>query len=1034
MQINLITGVDGSGKSTVFEKLKQLNFPGIALVLAPKLDENSIENHQIHNIAIAINKLGEDASVKKSASYKALNLFASMMVFSEICEEKKGKNDVLFCERHPLIDVQIYSKFYAPLLNPNLLLESEIHSLDENHSNILDFIITKIPSNFLSKNTSKSKIIFDFIYEYFAVKNDLNEDFYKAVFRVNFPDKIYFLEGDASVFYDRIATRDHIEAHEKIEVLQMLISSYSKLFNGLKKIPVERINANDFNSLNLFYLKLINELSCGLSSNFDLFPSVPGRGLVTEQSTVMRQNFLEAINCSIENIKTTSLSLSDVKNKIESFVGSVEIPLGLVGPLLFQENKDSEMVYTLGGTIEGALIASMNRGAKAISLSGGFRAHFVHQKMVRSPMFQFQNLTEAVLFERWITEKFLALKKVCENYSNHAKLIELKPLIISRSVHLNFIFETGDASGQNMTTTCTWHAMLWIVDSFETEMNIKIKDYVIEGNCSSDKKVSNYSVQNGRGVHVIVECHLNESVIQSVLRTNSETIFNNYLPSVTATRYYGMPSYNINVANAIAAIFVATGQDLACIHESSNAFLSLEKTDTGLYISLTLPSLVIATVGGGTNLPRQHEALAIMNCNGKDKIQRFAKLIAGFALGLEISTYSAIVSGAFAKAHEKLGRNKPINWITKSELSTDFIKNIFKQSSNDNTISKVFLEEKSIENGIITTLSSTVNNKPIGFFTISIEFLKENKKLKTILKSKAIDSDVIKGLHKMAAQINPELSDLIFKYRYFLEYNKCHIKEIQMYKVLSKMNLKCTPTFYGFYENEEREAFFILQEFLNKDEMILMDSENLPHLWTTNLIENTIIKISNCHQKIDVQDDALDCVPVFDLNAAKILYEKLLLIVSVENPDLMSKKQFDRLLIFNNNPLKYEAIADLPIVVVHNDFNPRNIAVRSNETICIYDWELVVKNIPHRDIVEFLAFTLPDDFTNLDLDHYLKFHQKTFKNHQEWEVWKKGYVFATKEFILTRANFYCTANIVLKLKFHKRIISNALKMLNYLEN
>lgn len=1034
MQINLITGVDGSGKSTVFEKLKQLNFPGTALLLVPRIDEESISNQKIYEVACSINELGDAAARQKSTSYKALNLFASMMVFSDICEEKKAKCQVMFCERHPLIDSQIYSLFYAPKLRPDLLLEKEIKFLDENFSAILDFIIAKIPGEFLSIQASKSKTVFAFIHDYFAVGKSTAADFFERLFRVDFPDRIYFLEGDATVFYNRLANRAELEPHEEINFLQTLTSSYSKLLNSLSGVQVERINANDFSALDMFYLKLVNQLACSLSQNPEFYPSVPGRGLVTEQSTEMRQDFLENINCSINHIKKTSLSVTDVKNKIESFVGTVEIPLGIVGPLLFNEEAEQEVVYTLGGTLEGALIASMNRGAKAITLSGGFNAHFVHQKMVRSPMFQFENLKEAVLFEQWVKGKFPTIKQVCESHSNHAKLIEIKPLIISRSVHLNFIFETGDASGQNMTTTCTWHAMLLIVDSFESEMGIKIKDYVIEGNCSSDKKASSYSVQNGRGVHVIAECHLEESIIQSVLRTSSEAIFNNYLPSVSATRFYGMPSYNINVANAIAAIFAATGQDLACVHESSNAFLTLEKTGTGLYFSLTLPSLVVATIGGGTNLPRQQEALAIMKCDGKDKLQRFAKLIAGFALGLEISTYSAIVSGAFAKAHEQLGRNKPINWITRAEISKEFIKSMVNETINADDISLVVLEEKSIDNGIITTLSGIINNKPIGFFTALIDFLSENKTLKAVLKSKAIDSDVIKGLHKMAALINPELSDLIYKYRYFLEYNNCHIKEIQLYKALTKMNLDCIPKFYGSYENEQRETFLILQEFLDKEEMILMDSENHPHLWSPKLIKKAIAEISNCHRKLEVKNDTLDIVPVFDLNAAKPLYHKLLSIVSSENPELMSQGQLDKLLDFNDNALKYQEIENLPIVVIHNDFNPRNVAVRNNEDVCIYDWELAVKNIPHRDIVEFLAFTLPDSFTELELEDYLKFHYHAFQSKVEWEAWKKGYVFAAKEFILTRANFYCTANIVLKLKFHKRIIVNALRMLDCLEN
>ena len=123
----------------------------------------------------------------------------------------------------------------------------------------------------------------------------------------------------------------------------------------------------------------------------------------------------------------------------------------------------------------------------------------------------------------------------------------------------------------------------------------------------------------------------------------------------------------------VAGIFAATGQDLACIHESSCGILNVEQADDGLYLSLNLPSLVVGTIGGGTHLNKQKEALEVMGCYGNNSVNRFAELIAGFALSLEISTFAAIVSGQFAKSHEKLGRNKPVNWLTKSEINKEFI-------------------------------------------------------------------------------------------------------------------------------------------------------------------------------------------------------------------------------------------------------------------------------------------------------------------------------------------------------------------------
>ena len=251
--------------------------------------------------------------------------------------------------------------------------------------------------------------------------------------------------------------------------------------------------------------------------------------------------------------------------------------MGLVGPLLFAKKGKEEYVHSLVATLEGALIASMNRGAKCISMSGGFNAHVLHQKMIRTPMFIFEHLDESIAFKLWIDKKFKDLKAVAESYSNHASLESILTYIVGKSVHLKFVFQTGDASGQNMTTACTWHSVLWIEDRFTKETGIGIVHSIIEGNGASDKKVSQFSINHGRGIHVVAETHLSENVIQKVLRTNSKDFVRCFNQSVAMSKIDGMVGYNINVANAVAGIFAATGQDLACIHESSCGILNVEQ-------------------------------------------------------------------------------------------------------------------------------------------------------------------------------------------------------------------------------------------------------------------------------------------------------------------------------------------------------------------------------------------------------------------------------------------------------------------------
>ncbi|MHA7059883.1 phosphotransferase [Aquimarina sp. M1] len=762
------------------------------------------------------------------------------------------------------------------------------------------------------------------------------------------------------------------------------------------------------------------------------YPIVPGRGLVTPHSTKLRLEHLDKEGYDSSQVSMSGLSHSEVQNKIESYIGSVEIPVGLVGPLLHLQDDKEELVYAGAATLEGALVASMNRGAKAASLSGGVKTTFVYQRMVRCPMFIFHTPENALLFINWLSCNFENIKKEAEQYSNHAQLKSLEPVIIDNIVHTRFYYTTGDASGQNMTTTCTWHAMLFIVNRFTEETQILIKNYVIEGNGSSDKKVSVHAVQKGRGVRVSAKCYLKETVIEKVLRTTSDKLMECYVPSVTLTKIDGMFGYNINVANTIAAVFAATGQDLGSLHESSVGMLHLEKKEDKLIISLTLPTLVVGTVGGGTSLPKQNEILRLMKCEGDGKVERFAQLIAAFALSLEISTLAAIASGEFAKAHEKLGRNKPVDRLTRSDLNAEFIGQIIEQVNPEYKGFSIQFDQQEMENGITTNLTCMTSKKTIGFFPFQAKNSKETVSL--LIKSKALDIDVIKGLHSMAASIDPSLSDLIYRYRHQTEYFNCHTKELFIYEDLYTNEFRVTPKYYGKKENVNRELFLLIMEYLDSNTMSHFNSENKPELWKSEDIKNVITDITKVHQyyhaKIDTIEDSL--IQPFNVSNAFELYSKLIDIIIKEEDDIHAEgnNRFKILKDFLTDIIDGGPDYTLPVCVIHNDFNPRNAGIRSNGDVCIYDWELSVKNIPHRDVVEFLAFTLDTSFNINDLKSYLEFHTKLWHKDSNDVNWMCGYIYALKEFLVCRMSFYKAAEILMKLKFPDRVIENCFKMID----
>lgn len=761
-------------------------------------------------------------------------------------------------------------------------------------------------------------------------------------------------------------------------------------------------------------------------------PIIPGRGLVTAFSTKLRHKYLDSLNIKTLNIANTIVELDNFNNNIESFIGTTEIPLGIVGPLLYNTKNESEFTYCSIGTLEGALVASMNRGAKAISKSGGFFAKIKHKVMSRVPMFIFHSEDNATIFNKYVNLNFIKIKEIAESYSNHAIL---NAIIINQDknvINLRFNYFTGDASGQNMTTICTWHAILFLIDKFKEDENIVPLDFIIEGNLSADKKISNYNIKNGRGINVTAQCVITEEVITKVLRTSSKKILQTYYPSKKLAKKDNMIGYNVNVANAIAGIFVATGQDLACIHESSVGFLKLKPHKNGLYLELNLTNLVVGTVGGGTFLPKQSEALAIMDCLGSNKVERFAKLIAGFALGLEISTYAAIVSGEFAKAHEKLGRNKPVNWLLKSEINSEFIKNILKSKIDVDLIKKLEIKKEDfIENGILTEIAAKTTKKIIGFIPFVITYKDKIKPQKLLIKSKPLANEVIKGLHIIAASIAIDLADLINKNQQNLEYYNSHIKEIHLYEYLSNANKNYMPTYFGSYINNKREIYILVQELVNYADLRIVNSENNPNLWSKTNILKLIDAITDFHQieKSDTIKDIEEFLPYKSTD----LYQKLMTIIIDECVD---KKDVPLLNSIYNDIVNLEQeMNDIKVqkTVIHNDFNPRNIMVCKNGKPIIYDWELAVVDFPHRDIIEFLSFVLTDNFKEEELIFYLKYHFKLYKN-QQWVEWKKAYQYCLKVYIISRVSFYEVSSILVNYKFSKRILKNSLRMLTYLNN
>jgi hydroxymethylglutaryl-CoA reductase (NADPH) len=344
------------------------------------------------------------------------------------------------------------------------------------------------------------------------------------------------------------------------------------------------------------------------------------------------------------------------EGNIENFTGIVQVPLGFAGPITIDgEHAKGDFIVPLA-TSEGTLVASYNRGIKVVNLSGGAKVTVVGDAMQRAPVFVFADAREARDFVQWVGENESRIREEAEATSSIARLQYIDPYISNKFTYLRFNYSTGDAAGQNMVGRATFAACSWIIDHYRQGA---IKNFYLESNLATDKKASQINVMHSRGKRVIAEAILKRDVLEQHMRVEPESL--NYHANVSNIGAFlsGANNNGAHSPNAITAMFIATGQDVANVSESSAGILYTEMTpDGGLYISLTIPSLIVATYGGGTGLPSQKECLEIMGCYGKNKVNKLAEIIGAVALAGEISLGSAISSSDWVSSHETFGRNR----------------------------------------------------------------------------------------------------------------------------------------------------------------------------------------------------------------------------------------------------------------------------------------------------------------------------------------------------------------------------------------
>ncbi len=368
-----------------------------------------------------------------------------------------------------------------------------------------------------------------------------------------------------------------------------------------------------------------------------------------------RRNAIEKeLKVQLKNIGSFTLDEAAASTRnCENMIGAAQIPLGIAGPLRLSEASPLRIARTDYfiplATTEGALVASVNRGCKAITASGGAAVDSYRVGATRGPVFKVDNLKESGRLNRFLEEHFTDLQKIAETTSRHLTLTNYMDHGIGRNRYVRFVFDTRDAMGMNMVTIATQKIVDYI------ELKTAARCISLAGNFDVDKKPSWLNGIEGRGIKVWAEVTISNRILTGVLKTTAQKMYDVWLAKcMLGSAISGSMAFNAQYANVVAALFLATGQDAGHVGEGSLGITITEILNgKDLYVSVYLPDLMVGTVGGGTGLATQQEALKLL---GAKNSREFAEIVAGAVLAGEISLLASLSEGTLVTAHKNLAR------------------------------------------------------------------------------------------------------------------------------------------------------------------------------------------------------------------------------------------------------------------------------------------------------------------------------------------------------------------------------------------
>lgn len=388
----------------------------------------------------------------------------------------------------------------------------------------------------------------------------------------------------------------------------------------------------------------------------ELAPRYSNQGYDSESVRLRREWVANKTASQLSYVGSVPIPTMQMRGNIENPIGVVQVPLGIAGPLLVKGNHANGLFYVPLATTEGALVRSYERGMAVLTHAGGVDARVSCDGNCVAPTFFFNDVVESFEFARSLSNNFPEIREQAESTTQYGKLLAIEPMVDGRNVIVVFRFYTADAHGMNMIVKATDRACNWIANT------LGARGYQLFSGFESEKHASGALFAGRKGKKVTAGALIPAEMLQFYLRSTPMQFIELWQHTVVGHIHANSIGYNGHFANGLAAIFIACGQDIGNIPNCSAGLTHFELTAGGdLYASVTLASLTVGTVGGGTGLGTARECLSMLGCYGPGLAPKFAEVVAAALLAGELSIGGALISGEFVTAHESYGRNRPVS-------------------------------------------------------------------------------------------------------------------------------------------------------------------------------------------------------------------------------------------------------------------------------------------------------------------------------------------------------------------------------------